>query len=99
MVVIASKKCTACKGKGKTGVKIIDSHGASHMTINCFWCQGIGTVSPSLHKQYLLSKRMWCKCGDKGFVFYDDGDHPKCKYKINKHHYHCASCHKITQIG
>lgn len=100
MAVIVSKKCTACKGKGTTGLKIMDSHGASHMQIKCFWCQGLGMVSPSLHKQYLLSKRMWCKCtGNVDNIFYDDGDHPDCKYKINKHHYHCSNCYKITQIG
>lgn len=40
----------------------------------------------------------WCSCGYDGdeIVFRDDGD---CTCGIHRHHYHCAQCGGLTQIG
>lgn len=40
----------------------------------------------------------WCSCGYDGdeTVFRDDGD---CTCGIHKHHYHCAQCGGLVQIG
>ena len=40
----------------------------------------------------------WCDCGYDGdeIVFRDDGE---CLCGIHKHHYHCAQCGGLTQIG
>ena len=38
----------------------------------------------------------WCKCGaSKGSYYVEDNMHRD----VDKHHYRCRKCHKITQIG
>jgi len=42
---------------------------------------------------------LWCECDGGGVhdddIFFDDGVHEE----IDKHHWRCPLCHKITQIG
>lgn len=41
----------------------------------------------------------WCHCEKEGDpVFHDDGVMP-WKSCVNKHHYHCENCRKLTQVG
>lgn len=45
-------------------------------------------------------KEFWCSCGNpsESSYFHDDGQGtgPSC---VQKHHYHCDDCGKITQVG
>jgi hypothetical protein len=40
----------------------------------------------------------WCECGDymENDIFSNDF---MCRCGVEKHHYHCGTCKKITQIG
>jgi hypothetical protein len=39
----------------------------------------------------------WCECEEdiQPCTFHDDGTHPE----VDKHHYRCKTCKKLTQIG
>ena len=45
-----------------------------------------------------LQSDMWCNCGEnETFGTYpDDGE---CDCGIHKHHVHCGTCGKVSQIG
>jgi len=43
------------------------------------------------------AEAIWCHCDEPEFGnFADDGT---CDCGIHKHHYHCAICEKVYQIG
>ena len=49
---------------------------------------------------YLQKSSDWCECDEKvrarGSEYSEDG---YCECGVEKHHYHCLSCRKLTQIG
>ena len=95
-------QCTVCKGKGKQTIKsqnlTVDGWEAlSPVDVPCLWCDGTGEMTPEEEERLRVYSEMWCKCvnpsGDTNF--YDDGEHPE----VTKHHYRCADCGKVTQVG
>lgn len=45
----------------------------------------------------------WCGCaagkaGAAGPVYHADGETPE-RWCVRKHHYHCAACRRLLQIG
>lgn len=40
----------------------------------------------------------WCECEglDENPTFYENNKHKNC---VEKHHYHCSTCGKISQVG
>lgn len=103
------KKCTVCEGSGEIkatwhvaswvdpedmlpGIK----DGETTVT-ECFVCGGTGEVEDEVAEAWEEHRKDWCECGNPSEMthYYKDGMHPKCW----KHHYRCADCGKITQIG
>jgi len=94
--------CTACQGGGVQHLTVREDGKPERVTdIPCVWCHGSGEVTQEVLEELKTYKTMWCQCGNPSgdFNFYDDGQHSGCPYRIHKHHYHCADCLKITQIG
>jgi hypothetical protein len=46
------------------------------------------------------AEKDWCQCGDKSEpgTFCDDGQRIN-QHCVRKHHWHCAVCNKLTQVG
>lgn len=96
----AMVNCPDCKGKGKITVTITEAgkKGEKKWVTDCLTCQGVGKVTKEKNKAYKDYLNMWCECENspiEAWTFHDDGEHPV----IQKHHYRCGICHKITQIG
>ena len=96
--------CPVCKGTGKMQIKMItlgSKAPAEVSNINCIHCDGRGKVSKEEAREIQdlidYDKKMWCKCGNpsKRSNYHPDG---KGKW-VTKHHYTCADCGKVTQIG
>lgn len=95
--------CPKCKGKKEMEVichQIIDGKKdeGHRFTMECVTCHGMGKITNS----YLNAIRgFWCKCEippehEKGeIIFYNDGEHPD----VQKHHYRCAKCKRVVQVG
>jgi len=94
--------CLVCKGSGKItiGMNTLTDKGwvpESDSEINCVHCDGKGIMTQEQKEIHDYEKNMWCTCGNKSedYKFYDDGEHEE----ISKHHYRCADCEKVLQIG
>lgn len=93
------KTCPTCKGKKEQTIKVVtvgvkDSDDSFKM--KCSDCNGTGVVNKEQSELIDFRNNMWCECeDDHGVVFYDDGVHPE----IEKHHYRCKKCNKVTQLG
>ena len=96
------KICPTCKGTGKQTIRAttIDDRGVTKeppMVITCILCKGAKEISEAEFASVERERELWCRCSkSKSGPFYDDGKHPGC---VNKHHWHCVNCGKITQIG
>ena len=66
--------------------------------LTCPTCQGDGEIPVEQKAAYEARQELWCRCGDKEtFGSYpEDG---KCDCGVHKHHVHCGTCGKISQIG
>jgi len=56
------------------------------------------TMEELINKMLEQTDGMWCECEEEEMsdtYFVDDNVHPE----IEKHHWRCNKCHKITQIG
>ncbi len=111
--VTTAIECRVCKGKGKQHLIVhsADDQGAKNLDVNCVWCDGTGAMSAQSLKEYEWNQTAWCKCEDRHiqWLFFDDSVPHYLEYEgeamlyeycpIDKHHYHCSKCGKITQIG
>lgn len=95
-------ECTACEGTGKQTTTITTIERGKPPKVErsedvCFWCKGTKRLTRERMLLMVEAHAMWCECGNpSGEVqFYDNGQHPK----LWKHHYRCAGCGKVTQIG
>ena len=93
--------CPKCKD-GKMNVRVTE-YGKSTTTIelNCVSCDGTGQVSDEKLKEIKDIDRFvdeeMCDCEDPTFGSYpEDGE---CSCGMYKHHVHCGTCGKISQIG
>jgi hypothetical protein len=95
-------KCPTCKGAG-----IQDIHSTTISPgkpvekavtkIVCIICKGAAVVHPKVVKALEREAAMWCRCEKPSddIIFHDDFECGDC----DKHHYHCGTCQKITQVG
>ncbi len=46
------------------------------------------------------AKKHWCSCTVvHDVMFHDDKARKTNQHCVNKHHYHCKKCKKLTQVG
>lgn len=58
------------------------------------------TVEQYLHALQGSKKKHWCSCPiEHGTIFHDDKARKTNQHCVDKHHYHCAKCKKLTQVG
>lgn len=99
-------KCGVCEGSKKQTLRgeEITTEGRKKIetAIDCVWCHGSGEMTEIQLEGLQQYKDLWCKCGNpsgeggqRGSYFVGDGDHPK----LYKHHWRCADCDKVLQIG
>jgi len=91
-------QCPQCKGDGKITltVKHLFSDEPDEISkIDCPTCDGNGTVDDETLQLFYYEKSLWCTCGNKNGSYYV----PDGKGVIDKHHWLCNDCNKITQIG
>ena len=91
--------CPCCKGTGQQNLTIT-THGesdSSQMSITCIVCHGHGTLSKEDYRDYQDAMSLWCECGNPSeeAAYVPDNASPDCA----KHHWTCADCGKITQVG
>ena len=94
---VTSKSGSAFSGDGsvtsKSGSPPPKKIKSRSYEIDCSWCNGSG-VSNNVRYDYFQS--IWCRCEEPGeSIYYDNGEHPD----LEKHHYRCQDCNKVTQIG
>lgn len=63
------------------------------MTIECVYCHGIGEITEAEAERIRRMNDVWCKCTEPGDPIFVD-DSPQCK-----HHWDCAKCGGLIQIG
>ena len=107
-MAVGTQQCRVCEGKGTQNLKVhyvTETFGHEAGTweeteIPCVWCGGSGQMTRETAEELEWNKTAWCRCEDPTIYrtqFYDDGGHEGCP--VQKHHYHCQGCGKITQIG
>ena len=88
-------KCPRCKGG-----KIAFTCSGKQAFIDCPTCNGTGEATAEQIEAYEYEQQMWCECEESTFGCYpEDG---ACRIKgcrVYKHHVHCGTCGKISQIG
>lgn len=89
--------CPTCNGAKKITVKVFeDGQPASSFQCDCLTCGGTGEVTAAEQASWKRAQERWCSCEkDFGAYYVEDGEDPYCR----KHHWNCAKCHKIKQIG
>jgi hypothetical protein len=96
-------ECPACKGEGKehATVRTIQPDRPVEkriVTITCSACSGRKKITRQLKVALERQNELWCHCrppSSEDIIFHDDNTCKQCQ----KHHYHCGSCGKITQVG
>ena len=93
-------KCLCCEGVGKQTaieISIVDvTRELNRHEIPCIWCSGTGNMDEKQKCDYVGYMDIWCKCGKHwDTTFFDDFADPL----MEKHHYKCNRCGKVTQIG
>ena len=91
--------CPVCKGNGTQSIIVEEfgKPGSSTTDIGCVVCNGRKRISAREARMVERERNMMCYCGNPGGEthFHDDGECSECR----KHHFHCADCGKILQIG
>ena len=94
--------CPHCKGTGKQSISFQEiGKKAVPYEITCIMCDGKAKLSSreaqKIQDELDYEKMIWCKCGNTSGVthYWPDG---KGKL-VHKHHYTCADCGKVVQIG
>lgn len=69
--------------------------------ITCVWCDGRGSVPNGTRARREAEDKLWCKCPAETQTF---GSYPRdgeCRVEgcYHKHHVHCGTCGKVSQIG
>jgi len=94
-------KCPSCKN-GKQYVKSTE-YGTGEVfecDITCVRCNGTQELTPEQIEAYEYEQQMWCECEESTFGSYpEDGACQVKGCRVHKHHVHCGTCGKITQIG
>ena len=96
-----SNKCPTCHGAKKQTLTVTvwrpgGDGPATKQEIPCVACDGTGVVSDARLEQVREHAKMWCRCDEPTEPsFYDDGQHPH----LHKHHWRCAVCDGVTQVG
>jgi len=90
----AQETCPTCKGSGKMKLEVHEAGKVTNMEIDCIDCDGTGKVTKAVAKSIQRSKDIWCKCGNPSSESDYHPDTPN-----SKHHYTCADCGKVTQVG
>ena len=96
--------CLQCKGKGtilvtatihEKGKRTQESY-----TLSCPSCGGNGQMSTRERKAYRMEVAAWCSCGQgmEAPRYHHDGECRKAHHP-RKHHYDCASCGGVVQVG
>lgn len=92
-------KCPQCKGTGEAVLTVVTvgEKKEEKIKINCPMCKGKKRVSDTKLKELKEVDKIWCKCKEPTFGSYpEDG---QCTCGIHKHHVHCGTCGKVSQIG
>ncbi len=94
--------CPKCKGTKKIILKVstyADKTEHTEMTIPCVYCQSAGYVSAETIAQWEYEKTLWCRCSKDSYTFGSYPEDGKCTCGMYKHHVHCGTCEKISQVG
>lgn len=91
-------KCPKCKN-GKMTVLLVNEN--KHIELTCIHCHGTGQVTQDvledIQEADRFMKEEMCSCDNPTFGSYpEDG---QCHCGMQKHHVHCGTCEKISQIG
>lgn len=93
-------KCPQCKGKKQIPVEVIEigkTRTSQNITLNCITCKGEGEITSQREQELKEEAKLWCKCKESTFGSYpEDG---QCNCGVYKHHVHCGTCGKISQMG
>lgn len=91
-------KCVACSGTGKMHLIFTDEKTNEIVVpFTCIVCKGTGKIDKRVSEDIGNEKGIWCLCpGDKDPYsrFYGDKDHPD----IEKSHWRCRKCEKVTEF-
>jgi hypothetical protein len=95
-------KCPNCKN-GKQHCKSTE-YGTGKVfecDIDCVHCGGTGEVTPEQMEAIEYENNMWCECEEeRSFGSYpENGQCQMQGCRVHKHHVHCGTCGKISQVG
>lgn len=101
--------CAQCEGSGRVTMTLtICSRGGTEsdrsVALPCPTCDGAGRVTPAQAEEHHFALESWCECPRERPgtgappVYHGDGETPE-RWCVRKHHYHCAACRKLVQIG
>lgn len=86
--------CTVCNSRGKQYVRVDN---IMDIVVDCIWCHGKGVMTEEERRRYKEYIEMWCDCGNPTGIshYIPDGKSAVCR----KHHWVCADCGKVKQMG
>lgn len=94
-------ECPTCKGDGTVFCKSIDytknPPTKTGFDLPCHTCDGKCEITEDKLKAIEAMDSIMCSCDSPSFGSYpQDGE---CNCGMHKHHVHCGTCGKISQIG
>lgn len=88
--------CPTCRGTKTVTLTVLQGDSETEQELDCTDCEGTGSVSDERLEEMRRFAEMWCTCESPQEVRYvDDGEDDD----LPKHHWRCARCDGVTQIG
>lgn len=85
------KTCPHCKGKKKLTCTSYENGKKFSFKVNCYTCDGAGTVTPEQEASLKRMREAWCKCKKHG--------EPQYYSSSSGHGWTCSKCGKLLQTG
>ena len=96
-----TEPCFMCKGTKIMEYDVTEMGKEStrkHHKTPCYKCKSTGKLPFGSAKVYEDSFKMWCKGHKREYGMGDFHDDGECQVE-RKHHWHCAKCGLLAQVG
>ncbi len=93
-------QCPTCKGEGIQTCEVHELGKEVHsFETTCVVCDGDKEITEELAEQLKEQDKLWCRCTSIEYTFGSYPEDGECNCGVHKHHVHCGTCGKISQIG